>query len=112
MLLSEHYAHKLWTNHERKSAQARAFQENREYILRVCIDDTEIPGVLPTVAYLDLRSMTMREIYDALVEKLSGLKSQTTTTDIAISAEVESDPGEFVLLHPEDGRLRNNWIWQ
>ncbi|MBI1928084.1 TIR domain-containing protein [Candidatus Poribacteria bacterium] len=105
MFLSEHYARKLWTNHERQNAQARAFQENREYILPVRIDDTEIPGILPTVGYLDLRSMTIKDIYQALVEKLSGLTSQTTTTDLATSAGVESDPGEFVRLRPEDGRL-------
>jgi len=27
MFLSRHYAEKLWTNHERKSAQARAFKK-------------------------------------------------------------------------------------
>lgn len=29
MFISEHYSRKLWTNHERRSAQARAFSENR-----------------------------------------------------------------------------------
>jgi hypothetical protein len=33
---------------ERKSAQAGAFLENEAYILPVRIDDTEIPGILPT----------------------------------------------------------------
>ena len=55
MFLSKHYERKLWTNHERQMAQARAFQENREYILPVRLDDTEIPGIPPTVGYLDLR---------------------------------------------------------
>src|SRR5437588_514692 len=52
MLLSQHYATKLWTNHERESAQARAFRENEEYILPVRLDSTEIPGVLPITGYL------------------------------------------------------------
>ena len=56
MFLSQHYERKLWTNHERQLAQARAFQENREYILPVRLDDTEIPGIPPTVGYLDLRN--------------------------------------------------------
>ncbi len=55
MLLSTHYAKKQWTNHERKAAQARAFQENREYILPLKLDDTQIDGVLPTTGYLDCR---------------------------------------------------------
>lgn len=33
MFISDHYKNKLWTNHERESAQARAFENNREYIL-------------------------------------------------------------------------------
>jgi len=35
MILSRHYAGKTWTTHERRHAQARAFNENREYILPV-----------------------------------------------------------------------------
>ena len=50
MFLSKHYEQKLWTNYERQNAQARAFKENkenREYILPVRLDDTEIPGIPP-----------------------------------------------------------------
>jgi hypothetical protein len=43
MFVSSYYAQKLWTNHERKNAQARAFQENKVYILPARFDDTEIP---------------------------------------------------------------------
>src|SRR5437588_9947633 len=50
MFVSEHYASKLWTNLERQAAQARAFQEHEEYIFPVRLDDTPIPGFLPTVA--------------------------------------------------------------
>ncbi len=32
MFISEHYAKKLWTLHERKAAQVRAFREREEYI--------------------------------------------------------------------------------
>ena len=56
--------------HERQLAQARAFQENREYILPVRLDDTEIPGIPPTVGYLDLRMMTIEEVYEVLVRKV------------------------------------------
>ena len=62
MFISRHYSEKLWTNHERKSAQARAFKENKEYILPVKLDDTELPGIRETVGYLDLREMTVDEL--------------------------------------------------
>ena len=81
MFLSEYYARELWPNHERKSAQARAFQENREYILPVRLDDTEIPGISPMVAYLDLRLLTIEEIYNDLVKKLSNTALQKTPSD-------------------------------
>src|SRR5690349_8525080 len=47
MFISAKYAEKLWTNHERRAAQARAFQEAQEYILPARFDETDIPGVLP-----------------------------------------------------------------
>jgi hypothetical protein len=94
MFLSKNYAQKLWTNHERESAQARAFQENREYILPVRLDDTEISGILPTVGYLDLRSMTITEIYQDLVKKLSDPTSQATENNNRDETDREMDRGE------------------
>ena len=68
--LSKHYATKLWTNHEREAAQARAFQENDEYILPIRLDATNIPGLLPTVAYLNWSDMTPDAVAELLVQKL------------------------------------------
>jgi TIR domain len=53
VFISKHYAGKVWSNHERKSAQARAFEEKTEYILPVRFDETEVPGMLPTTGYID-----------------------------------------------------------
>jgi len=33
MFVSKYYKEKLWTNHERESAQARAFAQSEEYLL-------------------------------------------------------------------------------
>ena len=103
MFLSKYYEKKLWTTHERQLAQARAFKENREYILPVRLDDTEIPGIPPTVGYLDLRSITIEEVYEVLVKKLADTISQTTETNLVTAAK--SNAHEFVLLRPEDGKL-------
>ena len=100
MFLSEYYAQKVWTNHERESAQARAFEENREYILPVRLDDTEIPGILPTVGYLDLRSMTIEQVHQVLVAKLSGTISRAAT-DESTNTTVQNDPNETEVL-PQD----------
>jgi len=55
IFISRHYSQKLWTNHERRSAQARAFRENREYVLPARFDDSAIPGIPETIGYIDLR---------------------------------------------------------
>lgn len=70
VFVSQHYASKLWTNHELKAAQARAFSERAEYILPVRLDDTELPGVLPTQGYLKIPPETAGTIADALAKKL------------------------------------------
>lgn len=70
MFLSTHYSKKLWTNHERRSAQARAFEQNEEYILPIKLDDTEIPGIRRTTGYLDGRVKSKDEICTLIIKKL------------------------------------------
>ncbi len=70
MFLSQHYAAKLWTNHERQAAQARAFKEIEEYILPIRLDDAEIPGILPTIAYLRMPPETIDSLADIILTKL------------------------------------------
>lgn len=72
VFISEHYAKKAWTNHERKAAQARAFQEQREYILPARFDDTEISGINETVGYVDLRTLTPENLVSLIRQKLGG----------------------------------------
>lgn len=70
MFISVHYRDKVWTNHERRAAQARALEEAREYILPARFDDTEIPGVLPTTAFIDLRTRSPAEVAVLVCDKL------------------------------------------
>lgn len=74
IFVSEAYAKKAWTNHERKAAQARAISESKEYILPVRFDDIEIPGIDTTVAYLDARDFSAKDVAKSFLEK-SGLGS-------------------------------------
>jgi type II secretory pathway predicted ATPase ExeA len=71
MFISQHYKDKLWTNHERQSAQSRAFQENKEYILPVRFDATEIPGVLSTTGYLALHKREPEDLARLVEQKLA-----------------------------------------
>jgi hypothetical protein len=70
IFVSAAYAQKLWTNHEFRSAQARAFMERREYILPIRIDDTRLPGVPDTVGYLDWSEHTPHDISAFVLMKL------------------------------------------
>ena len=82
MFFSSSYAKKIWANHERKSAQARAIQEKGDYILPARFDKTEIPGIIPTVGYIDLSSLEPEEFGKLIIEKL-----KKGTADISQSPE-------------------------
>jgi len=70
MLVSENYAKKRRASLECKAAQARAFEENRPYILPIRLDSTEIPGVLPTVGYMSWDKDGISFMIDAIEQKL------------------------------------------
>jgi len=70
LFVSEDYARKVWTTHERRSAQARAFQSACEHVLPARFDDTEIPGLRSTIAYVDVRTMSPRKLAKVISEKL------------------------------------------
>ena len=71
MFISKEYRERAWTNHERQSAQARALAEKGdEYILPIRVDDTDIPGLVPTIGYIPL-SKGIQEIGQLLLSKLA-----------------------------------------
>ncbi|MGA9754870.1 MAG: TIR domain-containing protein [Desulfobaccales bacterium] len=74
MFISKHYAEKVWTNHERKSAQAKAFVSNQECILPARFDDTEIPGLLPTVGYINASDYSPKELANLIKEKIGPIR--------------------------------------
>ena len=71
MFISEYYAKKVWTTHERKSMQERAYRESEEYILPARFDNTEIPGLYSTVSYIDLSFKTPYEFTKVILQKIN-----------------------------------------
>lgn len=72
IFVSKEYAERMWTNHERQSAQARAIEQHgSEYILPVKVDGSDLPGMPNTIAYLSLSDHTIDEIAQMLIQKLS-----------------------------------------
>ena len=73
LFASHHYARRVWTNHERESAQARAIREHREYILPARLDATTIPGLRPTVGFVDAAKLTPKRL-SAIIEAKLGAR--------------------------------------
>ena len=69
MFISKHYAQKAWPKHEKQSALARALGDHG-YILPVRFDDTDIPGLQPTIGYIDLRKHTPEQLGHLILKKL------------------------------------------
>lgn len=88
LFASKAYADKVWTNHERTSAQARAITEREEYILPARFDDSEIPGLLSTTGYIDLRGTSPEQLVELILEKLGREKPSWERV------EADSLPGE------------------
>jgi hypothetical protein len=71
MFVSHYYAAKVWPNYERQQAQARALKNRGEYVLPARFDDTEVPGLPDSVAYVDLRKLTPQELVNRILAKLN-----------------------------------------
>jgi hypothetical protein len=70
LFASADYARKNWTNHERRSAQARALEGRAEYVLPVRFDNSDIPGLLPTVSYIDGTETPPEDLVSLVLLKL------------------------------------------
>jgi len=70
ILVSAHYAVKDWTDFEFAVARKEAGRRNREFILPVRLDDTPLPGLRSSIAYLSLREFGIDGIVEEIVRKL------------------------------------------
>lgn len=64
VFISESYVTKPWTTLERRSALARALEEISPYLLPVRLDDSELPGLRPSVGFVDARKTSPVELVD------------------------------------------------
>jgi HEAT repeat protein len=80
---------KAWTRHELRSAQARALESHREYILPTRLDDTPVPGLPATIGYIDLRSHSVEEFVQILTRKLGPVRGHVDVGELLWSTSVE-----------------------
>ncbi|MFB9474926.1 toll/interleukin-1 receptor domain-containing protein [Nonomuraea salmonea] len=98
LFASAEYAAKVWTSHERRNAQARALNANEEYILPARFDDTKIPGLSPTVAYIDLRGIAPEDLVGLILEKLRPHDGEERLLTIALPVVPRSSSEQMRLL--------------
>jgi TIR domain-containing protein len=72
MFISDHYVRKTWPQFERQHALARAIVEKREYILPLRLDNSEVPGLSPTIGYINIRDITPEAVAELLFRKIRG----------------------------------------
>lgn len=82
MFISKHYAKKLWSTHERKCAQEKAFRSNKEYILPARFDRTKIPGILDTTGYIELKGMSPKMFAEKIKEKIGRIDRTNFLPDV------------------------------
>jgi hypothetical protein len=119
VFISRAYRDKLWTNLERKAAQARAFSESREYLLPAIIDpDVEIPGVLKTIAYIDLKDLTPEDFAEKIIQKLQDegvLQAETQAFNYGPDAKADIDfhlSGNGSIIKTISGLKSHDWYKQ
>jgi hypothetical protein len=91
MFISKHYKDKVWPKHERESAQARALESNKEYILPAFFDESvSVPGLSKTTGRISLTDRTPEELAELIVKKLkdSGVE---LSAQFAYSDEAKAD---------------------
>ncbi|SEQ42787.1 TIR domain-containing protein [Lentzea xinjiangensis] len=76
--VSRHYVGERWARLQRRVVQARAVEQQAEFLLPIRIDDTEVPGLVATVGYLDLRVHDTETIAQAVVQKLAQHRAEFT----------------------------------
>ena len=102
------YAAKVWTTHERRSAQARSLTSASEYVLPVRFDDTEIPGLPSTIAYVDARKTSPAQVATLIIRKLDKSNEnysshQSSSIDNTATSRVRQEPADSAGLGPEYG---------
>ena len=103
IFVSKHYVRKSWPNHERQSAQSRAFLSGDDYILYVLMDDTSLPGLLPTTGIIRLSEHGVVGVSKLIEKKVlasRSVKNRLATPQVPLKPK-KSSPRKKTLSKPE-----------
>ncbi|NOT35559.1 MAG: TIR domain-containing protein [Candidatus Eisenbacteria bacterium] len=76
VFISREYVSKVWTRHEFRSALAAALNQPGPFLLPVRFDDSDTPGLPPTLGHLDARAMPPEAVAEATAQKLAQTEGQ------------------------------------
>jgi hypothetical protein len=62
VFVSKHYARRKWTTFERNVIHSRLLEGEPDCLLPVRLDETQIPGILPTISFVDGRDYTSQQV--------------------------------------------------
>jgi TIR domain len=107
VFISAEYAERDWTRHERRAALARAVRERREYVLPARFDDTPLPGLLPDMVTVDLRTRTPQQFAAMVAGKLAALATTVPAPSAGTGRLLDEMTDPFLLevhrpVQPED----------
>jgi hypothetical protein len=101
LFVSTSYVSKPWTRHERRSAQARSLYEDETYILPVRLDDAELPGLLPTIGYLDARKLSIDELVGLTLERLGVSNGEPPADQRWFVPRTKADLDRLLIVRPD-----------
>jgi GTPase SAR1 family protein len=70
IFISKDYVSKAWPTFELKCAIARSVESMGDYILPIRFDNSEVPGLSPTISYINANEKTPEDIAKMFMEKL------------------------------------------
>jgi hypothetical protein len=89
IFISAAYAKKAWTTFEKGSALAGAIARvGEDFILPARFDDTDIPGLVPTIAYIELRNHTPQTFAVLVANKVRAQENCVTLAEAPSLKEV------------------------
>ena len=69
VFISKYYISKSWTRFENRIIQSRILKEDRVVMLPVLLDDTELPGLFATIAYLSVKEYRSPKRLASVIEQ-------------------------------------------
>ena len=82
MFISIHYVNKAWPAHERKSILSRMVNDDQALVLPVRFDQTEVPGLPDSLAWIDGNDCSAVELAAMIMNKLGVASLSGKASDV------------------------------